>query len=108
HHAQLVADAVKIIRLVNPSTPDPQHIPARVDRLLDALPHASRIAGAIEKAVVGDPVEAFAEDGLAVDFHDELGADGVGGGVELDGAEARTRRPVSFVATFRSVAEIHL
>jgi len=68
----IVADVVKLIRLVNPPAPDAQHVRAGIDGLLDALANPCRIAGAIEKAIVGDPVEAFTEDRLAVDFDDEL------------------------------------
>src|SRR5581483_1806127 len=101
HHAQLVADVVEVIRLINPAAPDAQHVRAGIDGLLNALPHPRRIAGTIEKAVVGNPVEAFAEDWLAVDFHDELRADGVGGGVEFDGAEANSD-------PFRIIASVNL
>ncbi len=75
-----------------PPPPHAEQVAVGVEGLLDALAIAGRVAGAIEEAVVGDPVEAFAEDRLAVDFHHELAADGVGGGIELE-----VRRPMRAV-----------
>ena len=93
HHAQLVAGVVELIGLVNPAAPDTEHIAASIDGLPNALTNTSRVAGAVKEAVVGDPIETFAEDFLAVDFEGETGADGVGGGVERNGAEADVAGP---------------
>src|SRR6185437_9637529 len=79
--AKFVADVVEIIRLKNAAAPNAEHVAAGVDGLLNALANARWLAGSVEEAVVGDPVETFAEDGFAVDFENKSAADVVGRGI---------------------------
>ena len=56
--------------------------------MLDSLSHPRRLSRAVEKAVIGDPVEALAEDRFIVDLEDELSADVIRRSVEFDGPNA--------------------
>src|SRR5262245_54282787 len=84
----LIADIVKLVRFVNPAAPDAQHVHVGIQSRLNTLLVTLARAGAIEEAIVGDPIEAFAEDRLAIDLQRKSAADVVGMGVEFDRAEA--------------------
>jgi len=74
---QLVGQLVEVVGLVEPAAPDADEVEVRVERLLEAAPHAVA-RDAHGECVVGDPVDALHEHRLVVDDECERRAGLVG------------------------------
>ena len=98
--AALVGEVVQVVGLVDAAAPHAQQVDVRLQRVV----HPTGVPVAVdpgEEGVVGDPVGAAHEHGLAVDLEQERRPGLVGRGVQLDGAEADPAAPLGRVGPAR-------